>query len=195
MSQKLTLSDIEDLRAYENRRAGYLAEIIDLKKKRRIQVGDYVTFVFENRETMRFQVQEMARAEKMLRDEQILEELEAYNPLIPEAGELSATLLLELRTNELLREWLPKLVGIETKAYIRVGDQRIGCLVDPAHAEQLTREDVTSAVHYVRFALTSEQIAAFESSEVAVGLDHPSYQLETVLTPDNRTSLLRDLRP
>jgi hypothetical protein len=189
------MSDIEDLRAYENRRPTYLAEIIALKAKRRVQVGEYITFVFENRETMRFQIQEMARAEKMLRDEQIQEELDAYNPLIPEAGQLIATMMIELRSNDEMREWLPKLVGIETNAYIRVGDERVNCVVDAAHAEQLTREDITSAVHYIRFDLTPSQVAAFTgSSDVALGLGHANYQEETLLSAETIASLSNDLR-
>lgn len=195
MTQKLSMADIEDLRAYEGKRATYLAQIIELKRKRRVQVGEYITFVFENRETMRFQIQEMARAEKMLRDEQIQEELDAYNPLIPDEGELSATMMLELRSNEELREWLPRLVGIEDAAYIRIAGERVGCLVDPAHAEQLTREDTTSAVHYIRFALTPAQIDAFSRGDVALGLDHANYKAETALPADTIASLMTDLRP
>ncbi len=190
------MADIEDLRAYEGKRAAYLSEIIALKKQRRVQVGEYITFLFENRETMRFQIQEMARADKVLRDEQIQEELASYNPLIPEEGQLSATMMLELRSNDELREWLPKLVGVETKAFIRVGDERIFCAVDAAHAEQLTREDITSAVHYVRFEFTPEQIGHFASSkDLALGLDHVSYQFETPLSADTKASLLTDLQP
>jgi len=194
MTHKLRMEDIEDLRAYEGKRAAYLARIIDLKAKRRVQVGEFVTFVFENRETMRFQIQEMARAEKMLRDEQIQEELDAYNPLIPDAGQLSATLMIELRTNEEMREWLPRLVGIETKAYVRIGPEVVMCEVDKAHADQLTREDVTSAVHYVRFQLNDDEIDAFATSEVALGIDHPNYREETLLSAETKASLLDDLR-
>src|SRR3712207_4698094 len=109
---KLTLDDIADLRAYERERDDFRKHIIELKRHRRIPVGPIVTLVFENRDTIRFQIQEMARAEKMLSDEAIETELDIYNPLIPSAGELSATLFIELTSKDDLMEWLPKLVGI-----------------------------------------------------------------------------------
>src|SRR5262249_18356151 len=110
---KLTVDDIRDLRACERGRGGVRRRVVALKKSRRIALGDLVTIVFENTDTMRFQIQEMARAEKMLRDEQIEHEVATYNELIPDAGELSATLFIEITDPERLREWLPKLPGIQ----------------------------------------------------------------------------------
>ena len=98
MSRRLTLDDIADLRAYERERAEFSQHVIALKKRRRIHVGPHVTLLFENRDTIRFQIQEMARVEKILSDEGIEAELRAYNPLIPEPGTLSATLFVELTT-------------------------------------------------------------------------------------------------
>src|SRR3982751_1121738 len=118
---KLTLDDIVDLRAYERERDEFRQHIIDLKKRRRVGVGPIVTLVFENRDTIRFQIQEMARAERMLRDDQIQTELDVYNPLIPEAGELSATLFVELTSKDELMQWLPKLVGIERSVELVIG--------------------------------------------------------------------------
>src|SRR5689334_24359643 len=111
--RKLTVDDIVDLRAYERERPEFRSRIIETKKRRRIALGDLMTIVFENTDTMRWQVQEMARAERMLRDEQIEHEVATYNQLIPEPGQLSGTLMLELTSDADLREWLPKLVGIE----------------------------------------------------------------------------------
>src|SRR3954463_2923435 len=122
MVTKLTTDDIVDLRAYERERESFRSQIIELKKRRRGPVGPIVTLVFENRETIRFQIQEMARAERMLRDEQIQGELDAYNPLIPEPGQLSATLFIELTSKAELMEWLPKLVGIERSVELVIGD-------------------------------------------------------------------------
>ena len=110
--RKLTLGDIVDLRAYERERDDFRARVIALKKPRRIPLGNLITIVFENTETMRFQIQEMARAEKLLRDEQVEHEVATYNELIPEPGELSATLFIEIADPDALREWLPKLPGI-----------------------------------------------------------------------------------
>ena len=111
--QKLTVEDIKDVRAYERERDEFRRHIIELKRARRIALGPIMTIVFENTDTMRWQVQEMARAERMSSDEQIAHEVETYNQIIPDEGELSATLLLELTSEPALREWLPRLVGVE----------------------------------------------------------------------------------
>src|SRR5215218_7072031 len=111
--RKLSVDDIVDHRAYERERDDFRAAIIAMKKRRRIALGDLVTIVFENTDTMRFQVQEMARAERMLTDDAIAGEVATYNELIPDPGELSGTLFIELTSDELLREWLPKLREIE----------------------------------------------------------------------------------
>src|SRR5947209_3633374 len=120
-----------------------------LKQVRRIAVGPIVTVVFENRDTMRFQVQEMARDERMSTDEQIQTELDVYNPLIPDPGELTATLFLELDSKERLMEWLPKLVGIERSLRLRLSNgDTVAATPDEDHAAQLTRADITASVHY-----------------------------------------------
>src|SRR4051795_11684853 len=111
--KKLTIFDILDQRAYERERDDLRTRIITMKRDRRVQLGDFMTIVFENTETMRWQVQEMARVERMTRDEQIAHEVETYNKIIPDAGELSGTLMLELTSEVALREWLPKLVDVE----------------------------------------------------------------------------------
>src|SRR3954454_23820396 len=119
---KLTLDDIADLRAYERERPEFRQHVIALKKRRRIHVGEFLTLVFENATTIRFQIQEMARAEKTLSDEGIQTELDIYNPLIPEPGNLAATLFIELTSDAELREWLPKLVGIEQHLVLRLSE-------------------------------------------------------------------------
>ena len=108
-----------------------------------------MTLVFENRDTVRVQVQEMAQAERLMSDEQIQAELDIYNPFIPEPGRLSATLFFELRTDDELREWLPKLVGIERSIELRAGGEVVRCEPEAAHAAQLTREEITASVHYI----------------------------------------------
>ncbi|MDQ1457593.1 MAG: hypothetical protein QOH28_3213, partial [Actinomycetota bacterium] len=120
--RKLTVDDIVDLRAYERERDDLRRQIIDLKRLRRVALGPIMTLVFENTVTMRWQVQEMARAERMLRDEQIAHEVETYNQLIPDADELSATLMIELTSERELREWLPRLVGIELHVAVVLPD-------------------------------------------------------------------------
>ena len=112
-TRKLTPEDILDLRAYERVREDMRVRVIETKRRRRISLGTIVTVAFENRETMRSQIHEMLRAEKAMDDAAVLEELRAYNPLIPEPGQLCATLFIELTSDAQMREWLPKLVGIE----------------------------------------------------------------------------------
>lgn len=193
-SRKLTIDDIADARAYERERAELRAHVIDLKRRRRVELGTVVTLMFENRDTMRYQIQEMARVEKIFTDEGIQEELDVYNPLIPEPGHLCATLFIELTSDEQMREWLPKLVGIEQSVVFRLpnGDE-VRCLVDPQHASQLTREHVTAAVHYVSFAFTPQQVAAFGEGTV-LAIDHPNYLEAIELAPSTITELLADLQ-
>jgi len=198
---RLTIDDIADLRAYEREREEFRAFVIALKTKRRIHVGPLITFVFENRHTIRFQIQEMARAEKLIADEQIETELRIYNPLIPEPGQLSATMFIELTTDAQLREWLPALVGVEAEVELRIGVDDLGeggvavrCIVDPDHAEQLTRDDITASVHYVHFQLDGSQIERFGTEPVALAVTHEAYRYATVLADASRAELLADLR-
>ena len=143
---------------------------------------------------MRWQVQEMARAERMLRDEQIAHEVDTYNDLIPGAGELSGTLFLELTSDEALREWLPRLVGIEHHIAIGLPDASLvrGKPSDEDE-ERLTRPDTTAAVHYLRFAFTPEQVAAFGRGPVRVIVDHPEYGYEVTLDAVQHAALVPDV--
>jgi hypothetical protein len=201
-ARRLTLDDIEDLRAYERGRDEYRRRIIDLKRRRRVSVGPIVSLVFENRETIRSQVQEMTRAERMLADEQIQQELDVYNPLIPDPGGLSATLFVELTDEAGLREWLPKLVGIEHSVEIRLGGavggemggEVVRAVPERAHEEALTRDKITASVHYVRWAVSPAEIERFAAGPVNVAIDHPAYRHETVLSDETRQELLSDLR-
>lgn len=188
--RKLTNADIKDLREYEREREAFRSEIISMKKKRRIALGDMMTIVFENAATMRFQIQEMARAERMLRDEQIAHEIETYNELVPGEGELSATLFIEINDPEALRYWLPRLVGIEDHVKIVVGDAVIGAIEQ--NAERLTREDITSTVHYLKFTFTPEQIRAFGDGPVRLLVDHPDYPVDLTLDEAQREELVGD---
>jgi hypothetical protein len=194
---KLTLDEIADLRAYERGRDEFRREVSALKKVRRVAIGPLVTVVFENRTTMLFQIQEMVRAEKMATDEQVQGELDIYNPLIPEAGELSLTLFVELQNEAELRTWLPKLVGIERSLELRIGDPAttIAAAVDPEHAAQLTREEVTASVHYVRLQLDEAERAAFGRGPVTMALTHPAYSYAVDLSGETRASLLTDWQP
>lgn len=195
---KLTLADIADLRAYERERQEFRAHIIALKKRRRVHVGPFVTLVFENRDTIRFQIQEMARVEKLITDEAIQGELDTYNTLIPEPGQLCATVFIELTDDAQLREWLPKLVGIERSIALRVGEgataQVVRAAPEAAHEQQLTRDEITASVHYVFWELTPEQVDACAAGPVTLLVDHPAYPEATVLEEATVAELVGDLR-
>ncbi len=162
-----------------------------MKRRRRIALGDLVTIVFENTDTMRFQVQEMARAERMLSDDAIADEVETYNELIPDDGELSGTLFIELTDAEKLREWLPKLVGIQHAVRFDLAD---GSQVDavPDDEERLTREDVTATVHYLKFPFTPAQQELLAAAPARIVVDHPEYRAVAELTDEQRAELARD---
>jgi hypothetical protein len=191
----LRLDDIADVRAYEREREAFRQRIVALKKLRRVSVGPVVSLVFENRDTIRFQIQEMARAERLSSDEAIQQELDTYNVLIPAPGQLSATLFIELRSREEMEEWLPRLVGIERSVELIVGPESrvVRSVVEEEHAAQLTREDVTAAVHYVRFELNPEEVAAFAAGPVVLAVNHPQYAEGIHLTDETRASLTEDL--
>jgi hypothetical protein len=195
---KLTLDDIAEPRAYERQREAFRADVIAAKQLRRVGLGPLLTLVFENALTVRFQVQEMARAERMFSDAQIQAELDTYNRLIPEAGQLSATLFIELVSKEQLVEWLPKLVGIERSIEFHLGSggvrSVVPSVVDEEHAAQLTREATTASVHFIRFEFTPPQVAAFTHHPVTLVAKHPSYAASTLLQDDTRFSLTEDLQ-
>jgi len=194
-SRALTLDDIVENRSYEGERNEFRRHIIGLKKRRRVSVGDFITLLFENRQTMRFQIQEMARVEHLDTDEAIAGELEAYNPLIPEPGHLSATLFIELTSDEDLRAWLPKLVGIERSIELRLADGTV--IVDTpeaGHEAQLTRDEATAAVHYISFEFTPEQVEAVAAGPVELAVNHPEYSAVAQLEQATKDELLGDLR-
>jgi hypothetical protein len=192
---KLTLADISDLRAYERERDEFRRAVIDLKKRRRVPLGDILTLLFENSRTVRFQIQEMARIEKIISDKGIETELRVYNPLIPEPGQLCATLFIELTSDDALRGWLPKLVGIERSVGLRLADgEVVPAVVEEDHERQLTREEITASVHYLRWEFTPDQVERFAGGPVAVVSSHPAYPAETVLADPTVAELVADLR-
>ncbi len=194
----LTLADVPDQRAYERVRDGYRQQIIELKRRRRVALGPIMTLVFENVDTVRFQVLEMARAERIATDEGIQQELDVYNRLLPGRGELSATLFIELTTPEDLRKWLPALVGVERSLAIELSapggpTTLVQGMPEAAHAAALTRETVTAAVHYVRFAFSESEIGAFARDPAALVVRHPAYKSRVELGEPTCHELLGDL--
>ena len=191
--KRLGAGDLLDLVAYEKTRESARARVIELKRPRRIAVGPELTFIFENRDTVWFQVQEMMRTERLVEDAQIQAELDVYNELIPAEHGLSATLMIEITTSERIRETLDRLVGIDEQVFLEVGGQRVQAAFDPKQFEQ----DRISAVQYVRFPLGPASAAAFRDPTQPVWLrvDHPNYQHRVAIEGASRSSLARDLDP
>lgn len=189
---KVTLEDIKDIAEYEKMRPHFRQYIIELKKQRRVQVGDFVTFVFENRETVIYQIQEMMRAERIVDEERIQEEIDVYNELVPGDQELSATMFIEIDDPAVLRQTLPHLIGIEEAVYLQIGE---GPEIRGVFESGRSKEDKTSTVHYIKFLLPPDQIRALrdEANEVHLRVDHPHYAASTVIDQRVRQSLIEDL--
>ncbi|MGH9088548.1 MAG: DUF3501 family protein [Acidimicrobiales bacterium] len=205
---ELHVDDVLDLRAYERVRDEFRREVVTRKRLRRISVGPIVTLLFECEETVRFQVQEMARVERIATDEGIQAELDVYNKLLPSPGELSATLFVELTSEEDLRVWLPRLVGIERSVLVELGSAgasadgdvpaegpvAVRSVPEAGHAEALTREAVTPAVHYLRFPFAEEQVVLLATGPAALAVRHPDYEHRTELSEATRRQLVADLQ-
>lgn len=188
--KKIVLDDILGFAAYEQVREKFRNDIIDKKKKRRIALGDRVSVVFENRDTVTFQIQEMLRAEKITDLDKIREEIAVYNELIPDTDELSATLFLEIEDQSHLREDLLKFLGIDEAVFLKVGERSIPGCFEEGHS----KEDKISAVQYVRFTFDPQTRQAFRAGERAeLIIDHPNYKARAVLAPDAQQSLAEDL--
>jgi len=187
---KVGLDDIVGIAAYEKAREKSRQRVIELKKRRRIGVGDKVTLVFENRDTVIFQIQEMMRAEKIADLDKIREEIEVYNELIPAPGELSATLFLEIEDQTHLRKDLLQFLGIDEAVYLKVGGHSIHARFE----EGRSKEDKISAVQYIKFPLDETALQAFVKGEKAeLVIDHPNYQARTPIESETRQSLMEDL--
>lgn len=185
------LNELLSLARYEEIRDQFRRRIIDLKRVRRVALGSNMTLVFENRDTVLLQVQEMLRTERITRQDAILHELETYNELIPKENELSATIFVEYPDTEERDRMLAALAGMEDKFYMVVDGER-----SPVRNETRgTRSDRTTAVQYAKFPLSAPAAAKFLQGTpiVHIGIDHPAYQAETELTPRTVEELRADL--
>jgi Protein of unknown function (DUF3501) len=190
--RKITQADIIPDADYNARRKELRAASIEAKKQRRVSVGPYATFYFENYDSMWLQVQEMLRIEKG-GHEQIAGELEAYNPLIPQGAELIATLMLEIEDAERRERELRRLGHVEETAFLDIGTDRIkGTPTD--YEDRTTADGKTSSVHWVRFSFTPEQIARFRSGSepVVLGFSHGNYGHMAVMLAPVREALSKD---
>ncbi len=192
--QKLTRSDLYSLEQYAEKRPEFRAQVMAHKKNRRVPIGNHATLYFEDRLTMQYQIQEMLRIERIFEPAAIEEELAAYNPLIPDGDNWKATFMIEYGDVAERQAALAKLVEIENKVWIQIADtDRIWAIAD----EDLDRtsSDKTSAVHFLRFQLNAEQIAAIKANaEIAIGIDHVNYKHENKPVNDNiREALAADI--
>ena len=192
--KKLSREDLMSLEQYAVERPAFRDKVMAHKKNRRLDLGTNAALYFEDRLTMQYQVQEMLRIEKIFEADGIEEELDAYNPLIPDGSNWKATFMIEFPDESERREMLTRLVGIEDRAYVHVADfERVFAVAD----EDLERADdvKTSAVHFLRFDLPEEQCKALKSGAALIaGIDHPNYRVEIAPVPDNiRSSLAQDL--
>src|SRR6185436_672801 len=182
------------LEAYARERASFRARVIEHKKHRSVALGDHLTLLFEDELTIRYQVQEMLRIERIFEEDGIRHELDAYNPLVPDGANWKATMLIEYPDAEERRQMLAQLKGVENRVWVRIGgDERIYAIAD----EDLEREneEKTSSVHFLRFELGPTAGARLrEGATLAMGVDHPAYQstLDPV-PPQTRAALTRDL--
>ena len=191
--KKLNKSDLFSLEEYSINRDSFRKKVLEEKRYRKVYIGEHVALLFENKNTIQYQIQEMLRIEKIFDAEGIQEELDAYNPLIPDGSNLKAVMLIEYPNVEERKEKLKILKGIEKKIWIKVGSHnKVFAIAD----EDLEREDETktSAVHYLRYEFSASMINDWKNdSSVVMGIDHENYQSsETIISSDISSSLSGD---
>ena len=192
----ITRESLMTLEAYARNRKEFRAKVLAHKRHRKVHLGDHITLIFEDELTLRYQIQEMLRIEKIFEEAGIQDELDAYNPLVPDGGNWKATMLIEYPDVQQRVVALARLKGVEDKVYVQVaGQPRVFAIAD----EDLERENEqkTSAVHFLRFDLTPAMKQALAGgAAVTIGVDHPNYV--AALDPvdaETRQSLLGDLKP
>jgi predicted AlkP superfamily phosphohydrolase/phosphomutase len=181
------------LEAYARERNAFRAKVLEHKKRRKVRLGEHLSLDFEDELTIRYQVQEMLRIERVFEEQGIQQELDAYNPLIPDGSNWKATMLIEYPDADERRRMLAQLKGIERRVWVQVEEcERVFAIAD----EDLEREneEKTSAVHFLRFELSAAMRERLRrGAKVAVGVDHPQYRASAELAPDVRGALAADL--
>jgi hypothetical protein len=193
-TQKLDRSNLWSLEEYAARRDQFRRELIAHKKPRRVALNPHATLYFEDHLTMKYQVQEMLRIERLFHPEEIADELGAYNPLIPDGSNWKATFMIEYEDVNERRTALARLQGVEDTLWARVGEHEKVFAIANEDLERTSAEK-TSAVHFVRFELTSEMVAAArDGARIAFGIDHPEMRcVVDAVGPETRQSLVADL--
>lgn len=190
---KITQSDLVDIAQYERTREDFRREVMEHKAHRRVQLGPEISITFEDRKTLIFQIQEMMRTERMVREEVIQEEIDIYNTLIPEPSELSATLFIEITESDQIREKLHKFLGLTdgNSLWLQLDDHTVYAQFE----EGRSQEDRISSVHYIRFQIPLDIRERFHdpSSDIKFCIAHGDYQYEVPVSEDMRESLSADL--
>jgi len=192
---KIQFKDVLNFFEYEKVRAEMRARVIDLKRVRRVPVGEHLSFVFENRDTVLFQIQEMCRVERITDDARVQDELDVYNALLPGPGELSATLFIEITDKDQIQAVLDRFIGIDAgpTVWIQVGKEfAVPGEFEAGHSDE--EKGKLSAVHFVRFAFPPDAVRAFASSPVHLVVDHAAARARVELSAETKAQLLEDLR-
>ena len=190
--REIQKQDIMPLNVYTEKRRELRKKIVDYKKNRRIALGPYATFYFESYETMLAQVQEMLYIEKG-GEEQLQDELSAYNPLIPNGKELTATLMFEIDNPISRADFLGKVGGIEENVYIKIGEEKIKAIAE-TDVDRTSEEGKASSVQFIHFNFSKQQIEKFNKldTKIIIGIDHNLYNHTTTITQETKASLIKD---
>jgi hypothetical protein len=190
--REVTKEDLIPAEEYSKNRKAYRKEIVAYKKDRRVSLGPYANFYFESYETMKAQIQEMLHIEKG-GDDQLKDELAAYNPLIPKGNELVATLMFEIDNPLSRAEFLNKVGGIENKVFLKIGDEKIKSIPEQ-DVDRTSAEGKASSVQFIHFKFTDEQVKKFKdkSNEIIIGVEHEMYAHTVKLTENNKKALALD---
>ena len=190
----ITPESLMTLEAYSKYRKAHKAEVMAHRKLRNVPLGEHVTLQFESEMTLRYQIQEMLRIEKIFEEDGIAQEIDAYAPLMPDGSNWKATMMIEYPDENERRRELARLIGVEDRMFVEVeGHQRVYAIAD----EDLDREndEKTSAVHFVRFEFSPAMVAAVKAgASVKLGCDHRNYPAHTTIAPETLASLAGDLK-
>ncbi|MCS6957882.1 MAG: DUF3501 family protein [Aquificaceae bacterium] len=191
--KKITRDEILNIYEYEKVRPQKVEEIIKLKKNRRVFIEPWIHLVFENRETVWFQIQEMIRSERMVKEEEIQQEIDVYNELIPDKNELSITMFIEIPDASERKRILPQLVGIHDHLYLHIGNKHTLRAV----ADERSKEDYeygkAAVVHFLKVKFTEEQVEDFKKEQTKIEINHPNYKAMTLLPEEVKQELIKDL--